>query len=67
MVPVGLLGVTHVEEAGVRRGGGHGLDIVGVGFRQRSFDDAGSGDFCGAHSGFVAGIGSDVAFRRGSE
>ncbi len=57
----------NVKETGVRRRGEHGLDIVRIRFRERSFGDAGSRHFRRAHPGFVAGIGGDVTLRRRGE
>src|SRR5882762_11483636 len=62
-----IVGRANVEESGVGRRGEHGLDVMSVSFGKRNFHHAGLGRLCREHTGFVTGIGSDVAFLRRSK
>ena len=56
----GVVGIADVDDAGVRRGGQHGLDVVRgrtFGIGQRHLENRRAGNLRGPHGRFIAGVG----------
>ena len=52
----GIVGVTDIQQARMRIGSDHRLDVMGVGARERHLEDAGPGCLGGTCARFIAGI-----------